>query len=171
MKRKVKQSNVSQEPPAIEQEHTATPSIETKHGNSLANLTKGTQGIEQACAENKAAFIKVLSEYWPNVSKAAAEIGVARSTVFDWRNKDKALAHQWDEIEQAKLDRLETNVVEVGLSKGGAGYAFPVLKAYRRHIWGDQTRIDGQLTNVHIVSAVRAPVQEEDRARIMSTDN
>ena len=73
---------------------------------------------------------------------------------------------------QRNNTQLELAKLMDSLAKpGGVGYSFPVLKAYRRHVWGDQTRIDGTLTNVHLVSAVRAPVTDEDRARILASDN
>jgi hypothetical protein len=59
------------------------------------------------------------------------------------------------------LDDLEQNVVDASKTKGGAGYAFPVLKAYRRHIWGDQLTHGGTITQVQIVSGVRQDLTKE----------
>ena len=139
--------------------------------NSLANLQKGTELSRTEAQAKKTAFIEALHQLWPNITKAAQAIGVSRSTVFQWRIEDKELAKQWDAAEQAKLDRLEENVVEVGLSKGGAGYAFPVLKAYRRETWGEKLEHSGNIGTINLTHSVPRPTKAVNPAgELVETD-
>jgi hypothetical protein len=128
--------------------------------NSLANLDIRREERTQSVIEAKDKFLAILTEKWPNIAECARNIGMSRQNVFDWRVKDKVFAAKWDEIEQAKLDQVENHIVTICLTKGGAGYGFPLLKAYRRHIWGDKTELSGQIANVHLVSGVRQDTSE-----------
>jgi hypothetical protein len=50
---------------------------------------------------------------------AAAEIGVGRSTVYNWKRDDQEFATQWEEAVQTSLDRLETVMYQVALTPEG----------------------------------------------------
>ena len=127
---------------------------------------KATEHHSAITNERKRSFLNILEQKWPNIAECAKSIGVSRQSVFEWRTNDPELAKAWDEIEQAKIDIVENHVLETCLTRGGAGYAFPILKAYRRHIWGERLEMSGQLTQVHLVSGVRTEMTSDDRARI-----
>lgn len=65
----------------------------------MANRTKRTDAREKK-------FLDVLRETC-NVSEAANAAGVARRTVYEWRDADDAFRAAWDEAEQVAADRLE----------------------------------------------------------------
>ena len=126
-----------------------------------------TEAMKQATAEivleaneRKLAFLAALETHWPNISVAAREAGVSRTAVFDWRIKDPTVADRWNEIMQAKLDRLEHNLFEAGLSKGMVGLALSTLRAYRREVWGETMQHSGQVAQYHILSGVRGELTE-----------
>lgn len=56
--------------------------------------------------EKKSAFLHVLAETC-NVSKAAAAIGVARMTVYEWRDDDPVFAAAWDKAKALGVEALE----------------------------------------------------------------
>lgn len=56
--------------------------------------------------ERRAAFLKVLSDTG-NVQTAAESIDVLRSTVYNWRRKDKEFSKAWDEALDIAADRVE----------------------------------------------------------------
>lgn len=59
----------------------------------------------------KPVFIEKLKER-PNIGWAADQIGVARSTVYDWRNEDAQFANDWDQCFLTKADNVEENLFE-----------------------------------------------------------
>lgn len=134
--------------------------------NSLANLIKGTEGIIEEQAKHKDIFLAILPDHWPNIAKAAKQIGIDRRTAFYWRTKDPTFADKWDEIEQAKIDELEKHIVAFSLERGGAGYIFPILKAYRREKWGDQLTHGGTITQVSLVSGVRRDLSKDELSQV-----
>ncbi len=119
---------------------------------------------------NKGIFLDSLKNQWPYIAKCAELAGVKRSVVYSWRTQDKDFADAWDEIEQDKLDFIENHVFKSLQEKGMAGFAFPVLKAYRREKWGDKAEINGQVANITFVSAVRAIQNktEDEQERLTS---
>ena len=56
--------------------------------------------------EKKMAFLTVLAETC-NVSRAAKAIGVARITVYEWRDAFVEFAAAWDKAKQLGVDALE----------------------------------------------------------------
>lgn len=56
--------------------------------------------------EKKIAFLTVLAETC-NVSRAAKAIGVARITVYEWRDAFAEFAEAWDKAKQLGIDALE----------------------------------------------------------------
>lgn len=56
--------------------------------------------------EKKSAFLHVLAETC-NVTRAAAAIGVARITVYEWRDNDLEFAAAWDKAKAVGVEGLE----------------------------------------------------------------
>jgi hypothetical protein len=51
-------------------------------------------------------FIATLAEFC-NVSEAAREAGIGRTTAYEWREADPEFAAAWDAAEQVAADKLE----------------------------------------------------------------
>lgn len=51
-------------------------------------------------------FIEVLRESC-NVSEAARAAGIGRRTAYEWREKDRAFADDWEDAEEEAADKLE----------------------------------------------------------------
>ncbi|HEX2863050.1 MAG TPA: hypothetical protein VHN99_00665 [Deinococcales bacterium] len=68
----------------------------------MPNRTKWTP-------KKRAQFLTLLAED-PNVSRAAEEIGVARSWLYQQRNTDPAFAAAWDEAVEHAVETLESEV-------------------------------------------------------------
>jgi hypothetical protein len=180
MKRKVEQSNVPQEPPAIEQEHTATPSIETKP--TLTAIQQQMAGTVKTNAESKLVKIQrmrtfaesVIDEFRQGnidkgVWKLAEEQGISLGTLSRWTS-DPDWTTIAAEMKLARLLTLEHKVNRAIVNGVGVQLLSNLLGIWNR-LDPQAQQVNGVMTHVSIVSAVRAPVQEEDRARIMSTDN
>lgn len=54
----------------------------------------------------RAAFLSMLSETC-NVSEAARSARISRRAAYDWRDAEQQFAKEWDEAEQAAVDKLE----------------------------------------------------------------
>lgn len=94
----------------------------------MANLTNRTR---------KASFLEVLGR---DVSKAAAAIGVSRSTVYEWRD-DLDFARAWDDKIAGNVDAVEDVLFDEALA-GNVDAAKTILKARRRELYGDQSKIE-----------------------------
>lgn len=132
------------------------------------NLAIGREGSREECKERKEAFLAILSKCWPNISKACKEVGITRQAAYLWRSNDETFRIQWLNIQDTVLDALEDNITQVCLTRGGAGYAFPVLKAYRRHIWGDQLEHSGQVGTVQLMTSMQRPPDEHGKKKLES---
>ena len=68
---------------------------------------RAVTGVRQT-AERKAALIKLLEEWkWPNLSEACRQIGVARSTLYQWQTADPSFAEELAKVIQAAVDHIE----------------------------------------------------------------
>jgi len=122
----------------------------------------GTQAVlamtamanKEECQVLKDAFLASLEECWPRIARAYRAHSIPRTTVYRWRAEDERFRSRWDDIQEAHLDDIEGNVVDVSRTKGGAGYGFPVLKAYRKDRYGDKIEHSGQVANVTVVTPV-----------------
>jgi hypothetical protein len=111
---------------------------------------------------NKINFLQSLAKEFPNISLAAHNAGIKRTLAYSWKTNDKEFAEKWQEIEDDKLDLIENCIFKTVQERGGAGYGFPFLKAYRRDKWGDKQELSGQITSINFISAVRNVKQIED---------
>lgn len=119
-----------------------------KTKGSQDSLEYGKRLEREQTEERRNLFLQALDILWPNVGKAASQAGVTRTTVYTWRQTDEKLRKGWDEIQEKKLDLLEDSVFQTCLTRGGAGYAFPLLKAYRRDRYGDKLEHSGMVAHV-----------------------
>lgn len=69
-------------------------------------MTKKRTTRTDRVKQKKETFIEVLRETC-NVSESARTAGIARRTVYEWRDADEAFADSWDEAEQEAADKLE----------------------------------------------------------------
>jgi transposase-like protein len=82
----------------------------------------GTQRTE----EKRAAFLAVLAKGY-SVTAAVEAAGLARSTVYAWRESDPAFAQAWEEAEESGTDRLE----DVAYQRATDGVLEPVYQGGR----------------------------------------
>jgi len=99
-------------------------------------------------------------------------LGIAIGTYSRWLS-DPDFSKAKDEIQHMRRVVLNDEywramLTGVGIHK--TAYVVAGLKGIDPE-WSDRVNHSGQLTNVHIVSAVRASVSEEDRARILASEN
>jgi transposase-like protein len=82
----------------------------------------GTQRTE----DKRAAFLAVLAKGY-SVTAAVEAAGLARSTVYAWRESDPAFAQAWEEAEESGTDRLE----DVAYQRATDGVLEPVYQGGR----------------------------------------
>lgn len=127
----------------------------------------------------KASFIDRLRAHG-NVSKAAAECGIASGTAYSHRADDPAFARDWDAALEERLDNAEEELYrravegfdEPAFYKGGkcgnirrysdSNLQF-LLKSRRRHVFGDKTQVDmrGALATTELDNAERLKLLNE----------
>lgn len=74
----------------------------------MADKTEKTLKKERKLRKSKqGAFIELLRNNGGHVSDAAKAIGVVRSTVYLWRDKNEGFAATWDDAVEEGTDRLE----------------------------------------------------------------
>lgn len=95
-----------------------------------------------------ALFLDALERVWPNVAEACKLAEIGRSAVYAERQRDEAFRQRWDEIIERNMDEIENTILAAGKAKGGAGYLFPMLKAYRKERYGDRIEHSGNIGNV-----------------------
>ncbi len=141
--------------------------VRTPHPNSIKNLEKEKTFRSERMEDRKEAFLQSLSKCWPDISKACKTVGVTRQAAFLWRSQDEAFHTLWLNIQDKVLDKLESHVVTTCMKPGMVGYAFPVLKAYRRSIYGDQVEHSGTIGTINLVANVTRPMNEHglDKAK------
>ncbi len=75
-----------------------------------------------------------------SIASSAAAAGIARRTVYNWREADEEFARQWDEAIEEGIDRLE----DVAMQRAVAGsdtLAIFLLKANRPDKYRDTQRL------------------------------
>jgi len=100
------------------------------------------------------------------------KLGIAIGTYSRWLS-DPDFSKAKDEIQQMRRVVLNDEYWRAMLTGEGihkAAYVVAGLKGIDPE-WSDRVSHSGQLTNVHIVSAVRADASAEDRQRILASDN
>lgn len=98
--------------------------------------------------DRKTAFLAALAPIWPNTGKACKATGIPRGTVERWKVEDKDFAAKVEQIKNDTLDELEQTILLASKDRGGAGYAIPILRAYRRNIYGDKVEHSGSIAQV-----------------------
>lgn len=73
------------------------------------------KGIDQAAS--KAAFIEAMYKTFGNVSASCRAVGLARSTVYQWRDSDPEFKAQMEskDYEEAYMDAIEGKLAKLGL--------------------------------------------------------
>lgn len=114
----------------------------------------------------KALFLEHLSKLWPDVAKSAKLAGWSRTQAYLERQKDETFRRSWDSIIEEQMDGVESHILTVGKERGGAGYLFPLLKAYRRDRYGDRVEHSGTIANV----SVTLPQGITDKRKLHAAD-
>jgi hypothetical protein len=83
-----------------------------------------------------------------SVVKSAAAVGVARRTVYHWREADPDFAHEWDEAYEQGTDFLEDVLQDKALTSDQPAFLIFALKGRRPTKYRDNVRheIDAKLT-------------------------
>jgi len=112
-------------------------------------------------ATRKKRFLAVLAA-GHSVMTAAEAAGVARQTVYRWRQEDEAFARAWDEAIEAGTDRLEDEALRRAFAGSDTLLIF-LLKARRPAKYRDTHHVqhDGGL-RVEVVTCLPEP--DEDAA-------
>lgn len=123
-------------------------------GNYKA-IANQAQNNHETMLENQKNFLILLEKYFPNIARAAKETGIKRSQAIEWKRLYPEFAKNWAEIQDRKLDELESTVYDYCKERGGAGYVFPILKAYRSEQWSDRLQHSGYISSVNIGNSIR----------------
>ena len=75
----------------------------------------------------------------PNVTLACQAANISREMAYRTRRDNPAFAEQWSEAQESAVDELETKAFELALRDNVPLLQF-LLKAHRRHIYGDVSR-------------------------------
>ena len=100
-----------------------------------------------------------------NVSEAARAAGVARRTVYDWRDADPAFAIAWDEAEDEAVDALEAAARKRAIESSDRLMEV-LLKAHRPQKYAERSKTE--LTGAD--GAALFPTRTEDEERNMLAD-
>lgn len=86
--------------------------------------------------ERKLKFVALLSEFWPDVSKCCAAVGIHRTTFDNHLKWDVKFCKAVEAIKAAKLDELERVAIESGRDqrKGFLDRAM-ILRAHRPELY------------------------------------
>lgn len=121
------------------------------HPASRANVAKHNEDRLEARQAKKAMFIEALREQWPNVAEAIKIAGWNRTQAYLERQQDEEYRRAWDEIIDAKMDVAENKLFSAGTNdRGMVSMLIPMLKAYRRHVYGDRLEHSGQIASVSV---------------------
>lgn len=112
-------------------------------------------------------FLEVLAEC-PDVSKAAAAVGIQRSTAYRRRQADEDFALAWADAHAKSLDELEAALF-VRARETDTTAAIFILKSHRPEIYGDRHRIEhsGQIKQ-QIVALPADQDWHADVARVLA---
>jgi hypothetical protein len=93
------------------------------------DCTRRQRRHQRRSKDREQAFLKALAA-GKSVAAAAAAAGVARRTVYGWREADAVFAAAWDEAWEAGTDRLEDLALK-GAEQGSEKLLLALLKARR----------------------------------------
>ena len=113
-----------------------------------------TNGDRTNCtlASNRKAMDRFLAKLRDsgNIRLSCRAAGIPRRTVYDWREKWKTFAAEWDEALEDACDVLEGTAWKRAVDSSDRLLMF-LLKAHRREKYGDKVEWSGELTTqVHI---------------------
>lgn len=105
-------------------------------------------------------FLRVLEETC-NISEAARQAGMSRRSAYDWRDADEQFAADWNDAEQAAVDKLE----EVAFDRARTGQSDRLLeillKGHRPDRYVERTRVDMNVSGLSTeIEASRKRVSE-----------
>lgn len=112
-------------------------------------------------AARKALFLEVLAAT-ANARKAYARSGLARSTVYRWRNKDPRFARAWDEALERGIGALE----DEALRRAMEGQEEPVF--YKGEVCGSVRKPSDTL--LIFMLRARRPAIYQNRAAVEHND-
>ena len=112
----------------------------TPHAHEAEAVKRGRSGPKAAGREKtQAQFLELLSK-GVTVSGAARAAGIARKTVYLWRDGDEAFAAQWDEHVKIGVECVEDIVRQHAAKDWRAAEAW--LRAHARNKWGQHVKTD-----------------------------
>ena len=116
-------------------------------------------------AARKAAFLQALGnmavgDAWPNISKAARELGIERADIYRWQESDGEFADRMAEIIRTAVDRAEA--VAFGLGTGE--FSKPLASAGK--IVGEEQIYSEKMLELFLRSHRPDTYQEERRLLI-----
>lgn len=76
-----------------------------------------------------------------NVRAACGAAGVPRRTVYRWRKRFATFREEWDEALEDACDILEMEAWNRALKKKSDRLLMFLLKAHRRHLYGDRLNV------------------------------
>ena len=100
----------------------------------MANTTKYTR--------EKAEEALAVLQGKQGASVAAHAIGVSRETLYKWRKNNEWFRLEWDAIQEAITDELETSAIHRALSGESDTMLIFMLKSRRRETYGDKQQVD-----------------------------
>jgi hypothetical protein len=100
-----------------------------------------------------------------NVAESARAAGVARRTVYDWREADPVFAVAWDEAEEEAVDALEAAARQRAMTTSDRLMEI-LLKAHRPDKYVERSKTE--LTGANGKDLI--PARSEDESRNMLAD-
>ena len=104
-------------------------------------------------------FIAALREA-PHVANAAKAAGVSREICYRTRRDNPAFAAQWQETLDAAVDDLETKAWDLAMKQNIVPLLMFLLKAHRRHVYGDVSRHEHALLGKILILPMKAEGDE-----------
>lgn len=99
------------------------------------------------------------------VYAACKNAGIGRTTAYDERHRNTEFATAWNDVEATVTDKLERRAVELALA-GDGHLLMHLLKARRREVYGDASRVEVQHTGRIEIAPVEVPDTNEYRQRV-----
>jgi hypothetical protein len=103
--------------------------ITTKHKRKSGGKGLG-RGLNTFNPERKSLFLALITKYWPNVYKTCEEIGINPVTYYNHLHSDPAFALAVENIKRARIQKIETSVMNAAEDSKNFLHQAMVLRAY-----------------------------------------
>ena len=121
------------------------------HPNTRANLTQQAQINSEIAKERKQAFLTAFKDCAPNTARVCDALDIPYSSIRVWKATDEKFAEEYQHCIDRRLDQIEDKLFDVSINdRGYASLGFGLLRAHRKHLYGDKLEHSGSVATVNM---------------------